>query len=219
MIRTVERMHGVSQGDKFGGRTVLGRPFSCGRVPSGQLMWGVVVQCQCGRIQVVKVGDVKTRSTCLSCASAKSSLTHGFARHTGERSRLYFVWASMRGRCNNENASGYKYYGGRGIYVCEEWSDFPAFRGWALGAGYAEGLEIDRNDVNGPYSPDNCRWVSEYDQQRNKRSTRFLVAFGERKCLTDWASDSRSVVCLTTLSSRLKKGWDIEAAITTEARK
>ena len=76
----------------------------------------------------------------------------------------------MKGRCNRPTATSYKYYGGRGISVCEEWeNDFAAFRDWALANGYQEGLSIDRIDVNGNYCPGNCRWITMAEQQRNKR--------------------------------------------------
>ena len=79
----------------------------------------------------------------------------------------------MKGRCNRPTATSYKYYGGRGISVCEEWeNDFAAFRNWALANGYQEGLSIDRIDVNGNYCPENCRWITMSEQQRNKRNTK-----------------------------------------------
>jgi len=65
------------------------------------------------------------------------------------RSRMYRVWGAMLERCRNPNQERYSSYGGRGIKVCAEWKDFAVFREWALSAGYAPGLQIDRLDQEG----------------------------------------------------------------------
>ena len=78
----------------------------------------------------------------------------------------------MKSRCSNEKVGCYKYYGGRGINVSDEWIDFKPFRDWSLEHGYREDLTIDRIDVNGNYSPSNCRWITLAEQQRNKRNVK-----------------------------------------------
>jgi hypothetical protein len=85
---------------------------------------------------------------------------------------LYGVWASMKQRCLNPNASNYHRYGGRGIRVCNIWRrDFPSFRKWAIDNGYRKGLQIDRIDNNGNYQPNNCRWSTAKEQRANQRTT------------------------------------------------
>lgn len=75
----------------------------------------------------------------------------------------------MRRRCNNPNTHGYKYYGGRGIKVCEVWNNsFTSFFEWAINNGYADNLTIDRINVDGNYEPTNCRWITIQEQQKNK---------------------------------------------------
>jgi hypothetical protein len=77
----------------------------------------------------------------------------------------------MLQRCSNKNLRAYKYYGGSGIVVCEEWKEFNNFYEWAIGAGYTDQLTIERVDVNGNYSPDNCIWVYPKEQNINKRNS------------------------------------------------
>ena len=86
-----------------------------------------------------------------------------------EGTRLYTVWKGMRQRCANPNRSNYRYYGGRGISVCDEWSDYRLFSIWANRNGYSDKLTIDRIDNDGDYRPDNCRFITRCAQSRNTR--------------------------------------------------
>lgn len=91
--------------------------------------------------------------------------THGMSK-----TRLHGIWCQMKTRCTCPTRPQWEYYGGRGISVCQEWSDsFESFRDWALANGYEESLEIDRKDVNGNYCPDNCRWATRSQQMANTR--------------------------------------------------
>lgn len=75
----------------------------------------------------------------------------------------------MRARCNAEKRPDFKYYGGRGIRVCERWDDFAAFT--ADVGERPRGLTLDRRDVNGNYEPGNCRWATWKEQRRNRRDS------------------------------------------------
>ena len=123
----------------------------------------------------------------------------------------------MKQRCYNPKNTGYPSYGGRGITVCDEWrADFVPFRDWAVVNGYEDTLSLDRIDNDGHYSPENCRWATEHTQKRNRQQTQALTAFGETKCLEDWALDLRCSVAPATIKQRIQKlGWTAEAAITT----
>lgn len=82
----------------------------------------------------------------------------------------------MRRRCYAKNRNGFCNYGGRGIVVCDEWRyDVSSFISWAERSGYKEGLHIDRKDVNGNYESSNCRWVTQKENNRNKRNNILTV--------------------------------------------
>lgn len=137
---------------------------------------------------------------------------HG-ARHT----KLYRVWCSMRERCNNPNNKSYHRYGFRGIKVCKDWDDFDRFRLWAFCNGYADGLTIDRIDNNAGYSPQNCRWVTTAQQNRNYSRNHILTYKGESLCLKDMAE--KYGVNPATLRFRLKSGISIGEALSSKDRR
>lgn len=114
----------------------------------------------------------------------------------------------MRARCNNPNHEKYEFYGGRGIKVCAEWSTFDAFLR-DMGPR-PEGCSIDRIDSSGDYVKDNCRWLPNESQSRNRRSNRWLCIDGERMLLCDAAE--RFGVKRETIARRLNTGYsDAEA--------
>ena len=118
----------------------------------------------------------------------------------------------MKGRCYNPNNNRYKYYGGRGITVCDEWkNDFMAFYDWSITHGWKEGLTIDRIDVNGNYCPENCRWIPLSDQMGNRTNSRYLTFNGETKTLAQWSKISG--ISSDTISNRLNRGWSVEDAL------
>lgn len=142
-------------------------------------------------------------------------LKHGL---TG--SPLFQVWRSMKVRCTDENARSYPRYGGRGISVCEEWMDSSRFFQWALDNGYDQGLQLDRIDNNGDYTPSNCRWVTPSENARNRSDNVYVDAFGESKLLLDWFQDDRCHAnSIVTLRGRLRRGWHPERAIATPSRR
>ena len=126
----------------------------------------------------------------------------------GKRTRLYRIWAGMRSRCGDPNQDAYRYYGARGIKVCDEWADsFSAFRRWAEAAGYRADMSIDRIDNMRGYSPDNCRWATDKAQARNKLlASNALRVHHDGRDMT-LAELSRAIkVGYTTLVKRYKAG-------------
>jgi len=120
----------------------------------------------------------------------------------------------MRERCSNPKNISYKNYGAKGVTVCDEWQDFATFREWAESHGYAPRLTIERHNGKGNYEPGNCSWETFAVQRRNVSNNINITAFGETKCVTDWAADPRCSIKKGALAMRIRKGWDAERAIT-----
>ena len=138
--------------------------------PQGQARKRWLCKCDCGNDVIVPAsalinGESKSCG-CLQKEIAKNT----FTQHGKWGSRLHRIWASMKTRCYNRKSRSYKWYGGRGITICDEWmNSFQAFYDWAMANGYRDDLSIDRIDVNGNYEPSNCRWITIIEQQKNKR--------------------------------------------------
>lgn len=138
--------------------------------------------CDCGNKKIVRHGELRNGHTqscgCLHKEKVGAmNRTHGLS---AKHDRLYPLWKSIKYRCYNKNSKSYKDYGGRGIKMCDEWLNNPkAFCDWAINNGYKEDktdkgvnmLTIDRIDVNGNYCPENCRFVTNEVQAKNKRNS------------------------------------------------
>jgi len=125
----------------------------------------------CGCVHMKLVGIANTK--------------HGYFKNE-HKLRLYRIWDAMKGRCYAKNRKFYENYGGRGITICESWkNDFVKFKDWALENGYRDDLSIDRIDNDGNYEPNNCKFSTAKEQQRNTRRNRIITYKDETHCVAE----------------------------------
>lgn len=216
MQRLLANARLVKVGERFGRLTIIGVPFFCCLVGTRKKRH-VVARCDCGKIRCFSVSSLErlagpTRSC--GCKQREAASTSGGV--SSKYPVLFHAWNGMVQRCCNPKNRAYRRYGGRGIVICDEWRNDPtAFIQWSLANGHAPGLTIDRKDNEQGYSPENCRWVTAKENNRNRSSNLIIEIFGERKCLAEWAEDPRCLPRLSSLQERIAKGWSPELALTT----
>lgn len=167
-------------GKKFGMLTITGIV--------GIAKWGTKISalCDCGNTTELYYNNIQSGHTkscgCLQKETRTAQKKHGLSSHP-----LFRVWAGILARCYNPNRKSYKFYGAKGITVCDQWkNDFKSFYDWAIANGYQKGLEIDRINFLSGYSPENCRWATRKEQQRNTSTNTFYEFNGESKTLAEW---------------------------------
>lgn len=161
-------------GERFGKLVALQR---VGSTKHGAALWRL--RCDCGGETTAHVGELRAgRRQACRCGLSKP-------KHGMHKTRIHRIWSAMKQRCQNVKKIAYQDYGARGIYVCEEWQEFLGFHAWAVANGYRDDLQIDRIDNDGPYCPENCRWVTAAENMKNKRPARPLgLRWTERELRT-----------------------------------
>lgn len=195
------------------------RPLACvGKTSGGHRLWECT--CACGATCIVAASRLKsghTRSCGCFQKEAASKTGREAATHGMSGSPEYYTWRGLKTRCYSEGSAGYAHYGDRGIRVCSRWLDsFENFYA-DMGCRPSPKHSLDRIDVNGPYSLDNCRWATAEQQANNKR-TSVVVAFnGRSQTVAQWARELEMPVA--TLQWRLHNGWEVSRALHQKVRK
>lgn len=190
-------------GKKFGQLTVL---YKLHNYSKKRVHW--LCACACGSLTEVR-SDHLVNNKIISCGCNR-------IKHSKYKTRLYKIYNHMITRCYNEHVPQYKYYGGRGIVVCDEWKDsFLVFYDWAINNGYQDNLSIDRINTNGEYGPSNCKWSTAKQQQRNRRNTKYVTYRGETKPLADWC-ELLNLNRDTVYDRIYRRNWPIEKALELE---
>ena len=134
-----------------------------------------------------------------------------------EYDRLYDIWKQMISRCYDKDNVSYIRYGNRGIKVCDRWrKGLKPYMTFIkdMGTRPDSSYSLERKNNNGDYEPSNCKWATREEQSRNTRDNKFLTYRGQTKCITDWAKEVN--INRMTITSRIKRGWSIERALTTK---
>jgi len=200
------RREPIFLGQRFARLTVI-RPVKPG------LISRFVVRCDCGVEREVHATNLRN-STTRSCGCLqREEFSARRKKHGLSESPTYATWLNMRTRVTNPKRDFYDCYGGRGISICDAWSDFAVFLA-DMGERPSSAHTLERVDVNRGYAPDNCVWATIDEQANNRRSNHRLTFKGETLTLTQWAR--RLGLNVGTLSSRIhNSGWSVEKALST----
>ena len=174
--------------------------------------------CDCGATVIVNGHDLKRESGTKSCGCYRKDMltTHGH-NSDGKITSEYGSWHSMIDRCFNRNSISYKRYGGRGVSVCDEWKNsFQAFVN-DMGNKPTDKHSLERENNNGNYEPNNCRWATKAEQQNNMSSNRMLTINGETLSISQWSK--KTSIKPKTIYARVGRGWSSEDAVFKKVRK
>jgi hypothetical protein len=172
--------------------------------------------CDCGNETKTQSGALKNK-TIMSCGCYRTermgtlNLTHGMRSRIGKTDPVYKAWDSMKQRCHNPMDKAWKWYGGRGIKVCDRW--FASVETFAQDMGpRPAGTSIERKDGNLGYEPDNCVWATPTQQARNRSNNHIVTFQGQSMTLVEAAE--LAGLPYKTVKSRICKGWSEHESLT-----
>jgi len=170
-------------------------------------------QCRCGsepkEIYCYNLTNGVTQSCGCILRENPSRKKHGMSY-----TKIHKIWSGMHERCSNPNSAPYNRYGGRGIYVCDEWHKFENF--YKDMGERPQGMSLDRIDNDGPYAPWNCRWATAKEQGRNSTLATPLTWKGKTQSIIEWSEELG--INAQTISTRLSRGWSAERALSEPVR-
>ena len=202
-------------GQRFGRLTVLYQDMEKSS-KSGRIYW--VCRCDCGTVKSISSYGLRSGRTkscgCLSRElSALSSRTHG-----DTKTQLYQLWRALKGRCHSKTHRRYQHFGAKGIGMCDEWKDdYSVFKAWCLENDWDESKTVYRIDLNGDFTPENCRVGNRKCVLEHHPKAIYYDYDGEHHTLNNWCKlKNRNVL---TVSQRLHYGWTFKRAIETPTPK
>lgn len=165
-------------------------------------------RCKCGREKAIVASSLRCGKT-LSCGCLRIEKV---TTHRLSYSAEYSAWKGIRRRCLNPKFRMYRWYGARGITICDRWRD--SFENFIADVGHRPSSKhsIERIDNDGNYEPGNVKWATKKEQSRNRRDNQYITFQGRRMVLMDWAKEIG--LSFDVLQYRVKR-WGVELALTT----
>lgn len=187
---------------------IFGRWLVISRAPTSAnktTVWNCA--CLCGNHKIV-LGAKLRNGESKSCGCLRSQLTAERERinlttHGMRFTRTYKSYDSMKQRCNNPNNKDYRYYGGKGVIVCNRWLE--SFMNFFEDMGERpQGMSIDRLDNSEHYCKENCKWSDKYEQSNNRKGITCVEIGGVKKTISQWQKISG--VSRSTILKRINAG-------------
>jgi hypothetical protein len=201
----------ISAGQKFGYLTVV-KELEKKILPSGQTNRNFLMKCVCGKEKEIRLLHFsKGRIESCGCIS-------GHEKHGGGGTRLHNVWRSMKERCKTSYFQS-KYYADKRITLYDGWRRFVVFKKWALANGFKDGLQLDRENNNKGYHPDNCRFITPKGNANNRDVTFFVTINNIRMPFTEALDKYGLQNHSDAIRTRVKRGWEAKEAFETPIKK
>ncbi len=187
---------------------------------NGHTLWKCYCSCDADkpeeerRVHIVRGKYLQDKSTS-SCGCKRRDHIKEVNQYANKKTRtnkpyyslLSNIWRTLINRCHNPKYKGYKYYGAKNIYVCNEWKEnFENFYEWAISHNYSKGMEINRRDQTRNYHPDNCEWMPKGFSAGNTCKNIMVTIGNKTQCLAAWARDHECEVEYVTIRNRYHKG-------------
>lgn len=205
---------------KIFGRLTVQKSF---KIDNKVTFW--LCKCICGKEKFIRSGSLIGGHTKSCVCLQKETVKKMFSVHGEAKTRFWNIWRNIKGRCQYPSHPSFKYYGGKGVTVCNRWLKYVNFKE-DMWASYETHIKrygeietsIGRKDNNKGYSPSNCGWETREQQSRNTTKTRFLELNGVKKPLVEWSE--KLGIKRATLYARLDKlNWSEEKTLTTPTKR
>lgn len=181
---------------------------------SGKLCWDCV--CICGTHITVSSNALRRGNTKSCGCLCKDMFNKVITKHGMQKYPEYQILQTMKQRCSNPNHKSYKDYGGRGIFVCDEWKNsFHSFYSH-IGKRPTSKHSIDRIENSNGYVPGNVRWTTKIVQANNQRNNHFLTFNGQTLTYAQWEKITN--IKSTVICKRIIRGWGVEKTLTTPVK-